>query len=86
MVATWPRVRAIQIVRDHLLRQLVYPHTIGSAAVQLCPDGDPKVIRLLSESFLAGVKGDRARLSLQYSIGQPRFTCAGQCHQQSLEG
>jgi hypothetical protein len=48
---------AIQIVRDHLPRQLVYLHTIGSAAVQLCPDGDPKVIRLLSEGFLAGVKG-----------------------------
>jgi len=31
---------------------------IGSAAVQLCPDGDLKAIRLLSEGFLAGVKGD----------------------------
>ena len=49
---------AIRIVRDHLLRRLVYLHTISSAAVQLCPDGDPKVIRLLSEGFLAGVKGD----------------------------
>jgi len=38
--------------------RLVYPHTIGSATVQLCPDGDLKVIQLLSESFLAGVKGD----------------------------
>ena len=58
---------AIRIVRDHLLRRLVYLHTISSAAVQLCHDGDPKVIRLLSEGFLVGVKGDRARLSLQYS-------------------
>ena len=65
MVVTWPRVSAIQIVRDHLLRRLVYPHTIDSAAVQLCPDGDPKVIRLLSESFLAGVKGDPTRSALQ---------------------
>jgi len=69
MVATWPRVSTIQIVRDYLLRRLVYLHTIGSAAVQLCPDGDPKAIRLLSESFLAGVKGDPTQLSLQYSIG-----------------
>jgi len=42
-------------------------HAIGSAAVQLCPDGDPKVIRLLSKGFLAGVKGDHTRSSLQYS-------------------
>ena len=56
---------AIRIVRDHLPRRLVYLHTISSAAVQLCPDGDPKVIRLLSEGFLAGVKGDRARSCLQ---------------------
>ena len=54
---------AIRIVHDHLLRRLVYLHTISSAAVQLCPDGDPKVIRLLSEGFLAGVKG------VLYAIG-----------------
>jgi hypothetical protein len=64
---------AIWIVRDHLLRQLVYLHTI-SAAVQLCPDGDLKAIRLLSEGFLAGVKGGRTRPSLQYTLGQPRMT------------
>jgi len=34
---------AIWIVRDYLLRQLVYLHTI-SVAVQLCPDGDLKAI------------------------------------------
>ena len=42
--------------------------------MQLCPDGDPKVIRLLSEGFLAGVKGDPTRSSLQTLYGQPRFT------------
>ena len=46
-----------------------YTHTIDSVAVQLCPDGDPKVIWLLSESFLAGVKGDPTRLSLQTLYG-----------------
>ena len=45
---------------------------IGSAAVQLCPDGDPKVIRLLSEGFLAGVKGD-LRDQACNTLGQPRF-------------
>ena len=54
---------------------------IGSAAVQLCPDGDPKVIRLLSEGFLAGVKGGRARLSLQYTLGQPWMTALKRVHQ-----
>ena len=34
--------------------------------MQLCPDGDPKAIRLLSEGFLVGVKGDYIQLSLQY--------------------
>ena len=48
---------------------MVYLHTIGSAAVQLCPDGDPKAIRLLYEGFLAGAKGDRTRLS--YPGGYP---------------
>jgi hypothetical protein len=56
---------AIRIVRDHLLA--IGLHAIGSAAVQLCPDGDSKAIRLLSEGFLAGVKGDRTRSSSQYS-------------------
>src|SRR5437016_5665886 len=48
-------------------RRLANLHVISSTVMQLCPDGDPKVIRLLSEGFLAGVKGDRTRLSLQYS-------------------
>ena len=59
--------KAIRIVRDHLPRRLANLHAVGSAAIQLYPDGGPKVIRLLSEGFLAGVKGDRTRLSSQYS-------------------
>ena len=35
---------AIWIIHDHLLRRLVYLYIIGSAAVQLCPNGNPKVI------------------------------------------
>ena len=65
MVDTWPRVSAIQIIRDHLLRRLVYPYIISSAAVQLCPDGNPKVIQLLSKSFLVRVKEDPTQLGLQ---------------------
>ena len=42
-------------------------YTISSVAVQLCPDGDLKVIQLLSKGFLAKVKGDCTRLYLQYS-------------------
>jgi hypothetical protein len=71
---------AIRIVRDHLPRRLVYLHTISSAAVQLCPDGDPKVIRLLSEGFWQesrGIVRDQARNTL----GQPRMTAPQRVHQ-----
>ena len=47
---------------------MVYPHTIDSAAVQLCPDGDLKVIRLLSKGFLAGVKGDLRDQACKHSM------------------
>ena len=67
------------IIRGHLLRQQVYLHTI-STAVQLCLDGDPKVIQLLSEGFLAGVKGGHTRPSSQYS-SQPRTTTPKRVHQ-----
>ena len=56
------------MVIDYLLEILVYLHTISRAAVQHCPDGDPKAIRLLSEGFLAGVKGGRTRPSLLYTL------------------
>ena len=61
-------------------------HTIGSVAVQLCPDGDPKVIRLLSESFLAGVKGDSTRSSLQILDRPTTVHSRQRSHQQRLEG
>ncbi|OCK98909.1 uncharacterized protein K441DRAFT_653261, partial [Cenococcum geophilum 1.58] len=59
---------------------------IGSAAVQLCPDGDPKAIRLLSESFLAGVKGDPTRSSLQILNRLTTVYLRQRSHQQRLEG
>ena len=59
--------KAIRIIRDHLLRRLANLYAIGSAAMQLCPDGDLKVVRLLSKGVLAGVKGDHTRSSSQYS-------------------
>ena len=62
-------------VRGYLLRQLVYLHTI-SAAVQLCPDGDPKAIRLLSEGFLAGVKGVSYAMGCHPRGDRIRFTLA----------
>ena len=34
---------ATRIVRDHLLRILVYLHTISSVVVRLYPEGNPKV-------------------------------------------
>ena len=61
------RIREGRLDRTRSPPKAIGLHAIGSAAVQLCPDGDPKVIRLLSESFLAGVKGDRTRSSSQYS-------------------
>ena len=55
-------------VIDHHLGILVYLHTISSAVVRLCPERNAKVIRLLSEGFLAGVKGGRTRPSLLYTL------------------
>ena len=54
--------------RDYLLGILVYLHMISSVVVRLCPKRNLKVIRLLSEGFLAGVKGGRTRLSLLYTL------------------
>ena len=71
ITVSWIRIRRRKTRRpnrrDHLLGILVYLHPISSAVVRLCPERNLKVIRLLSEGFLAGVKGGRTRLSSQYS-------------------